>query len=55
MWHAYPDNAIQIQVKRNPGQTTSSECRNNGCTQIATILGVRSDNGHYLFRLSGRR
>ena len=110
MWHAYPDNAIQIQVKRNPGQTTSSECGNNGYTQVATIslgegdatgdhsahrlevdtrraangalvltvftddrllrklrlsaaltaglvgpIGVRSDNGHYLFRLSGRR
>lgn len=110
MWHAYPDDAIQVQVKRNPGQTTSAECGNRGYTTIATIplgpgdgtadhgphrleadtrrspnralvltiltdgellrklrisaaltaglngpIGVRSDNGDYLLRLSGRR
>jgi hypothetical protein len=110
MWHQFPDNAIQVQVKRNPGQTTSAECGNRGYTTIATIplgegdstddhsahrlqaetrrspngaliltlytdgsllrklrisaaltaglqgpIGIRSDNGHYLFRLSGRR
>jgi hypothetical protein len=110
MWHAFPDDAIEIQVKRNPGQTTSSQCGNNGYTQVATIplgsgdgtgdhsahrldvrtrraangalaltvhtdgnllrkvnlsasltaglagpIGVRSDNGDYLFQLSGRR
>jgi hypothetical protein len=37
MWHAFPDNAIQIQVKRNPGQTTSAQCGNRGYTTIATI------------------
>lgn len=110
MWHAFPDDAIQVQVKRNPGQTTSAECGNRGYTTITTIplgpgdatadhsahrlqaetrrspngalvltlftdgsllrklrisasltaglkgpIGVRSDNGHYLFRISGRR
>ena len=109
MWHAYPDSAVQVQVKRNPGQTTSAECGNNGYTQVATFplgdgestadhsahrlevdsqrsanralvlviyadgellqkirisaaltagldgpIGVRSDNGNYLFRLSSR-
>jgi hypothetical protein len=37
MWHAFPDNAIEIQVKRNPGQTTSAQCGNRGYTTIATI------------------
>jgi hypothetical protein len=110
MWHAYPDDAIEIQVKRNPGQSTSSQCGNGGYTPVATIplaggdgtgdhgphrlevdtrrsangalaltvytdnillrklrlsallsagldgpIGVRSDNGDYFFRLSGRR
>ncbi len=109
MWHAYPDDAIQVQVKRNPGQSTSAECGNRGYTTITTIplssgnglddhsphrlqvetrrnangaltmailhdgsplpklhvsaalstglrgpIGVRSDNGDYVFRLSSR-
>jgi hypothetical protein len=104
MWRAYPDHAVAVYVKRNPGQTTSSECGNRGYTDVATIdlagaaderahvlearirrmtdgsaalavytdgallteltlpsdlaagldgpIGVRSDNGDYLFRLS---
>ena len=109
MWHAYPTSEIEVQVKRNPGQTTSAECGNRGYTTLAEIplggdatadhgthrldariaptstgaldvavatdgaalapvevppalatglagpIGVRSDNGHYLFRLAGRR
>jgi hypothetical protein len=109
MWHAYPDNVIEISVKSNPGQTTSAQCGNAGYTEIAEIplgvgdrtadhrvhrletrtrrtaagdlavtvvkdgavlrrltipaalsaglegpIGVRSDNGDYLFRLSSR-
>jgi hypothetical protein len=107
MWHAYPDDAIEVQLKSNPGQTTSAQCANNGYSTVATIplgrgdatadhsahrlevrtrrasngnlalsvfsdgsllrrltlpaaltagmegpIGVRSDNGEYLFRLS---
>lgn len=103
MWHSKPESSIQIQIKRNPGQTTSAQCGNRGYTEIASVprpradgrahvleartratrsgtltvavyaegrlakrvtipaafaaglagpAGVRSDNGHYLFRLS---
>jgi hypothetical protein len=106
MWHAEPDHAIQVQVKSNPGQTTSAQCGNRGYQELAEIpmpapdkrvhtleartrraaggslvlaiytdgkllrrmtlpapltagldgpVGVRSDNGDYLFRLSTRR
>lgn len=108
MWHVYPDNVIEVSVKRNPGQSTSAQCGNRGYTEIAEIpvgggtadhgphvlevstrrtangslalrvfsdnllrrrlhipavlaeglegpIGVRSDNGHYLFQLSGKR
>lgn len=109
MWHQFPEEAIEVQIKRNPGQTTSSQCGNRGYTTLAKItlgadstgdhtahllevrtrrlatgglgvsvftdgtllrrlgipaalsagvdgpIGVRSDNGHYLFQLSGRR
>lgn len=106
MWRAYPDRAIEISTKRNPGQTTSAQCGNRGYTDVAVIprpaapnathtlevrtrrvadgglvvavyadarlarrvtlgpelasglegpVGVRSDNGDYLFRLSTRR
>ncbi len=103
MWHSRPETSIEIQIKRNPGQTTSAQCGNRGYTEIASVphagpgkrahmleartratstgalvvtvltdgklvkrttiapalaaglsgpAGVRSDNGHYLFRLS---
>jgi hypothetical protein len=105
MWRNFPDRAIEISVKRNPGQTTSAQCGNNGYTDLAVVpipvpasdhhahtlevhtrpgadgslavavytdgsllrrqrvpaalaaglagpVGVRSDNGEYLFRLS---
>ena len=106
MWHATPEQSIQVQVKRNAGQTTSAQCGNRGYTELASIpmppadralhtleaqtrrlaggalslaiyadgdlvqrltipadlaaglegpVGVRSDNGHYLFRLAARR
>jgi hypothetical protein len=59
MWHAYPDDAIEIQVKRNPGQTTSSQCGNNGYTQVATIpLGSgdgTSDHGAHRLEVDTRR
>jgi hypothetical protein len=102
MWRQYPKGAIEVLIKRNPGQTTSTQCGNNGYTRIALIsarvnthvrhnlrvdtaqtatgalklsvyadyklirrltvpaslaagldgpIGVRSDNGHYVFRL----
>jgi hypothetical protein len=109
MWHAYPTRKIQVTIKRNPGQTTSAQCGNNGYTTFTEIplgsgdgtadhgahvlaartrrtatgdlalsvyvdseparqyvlpaadtaglegpIGVRSDNGNYLFQLSGR-
>ena len=44
MWHAYPDDAIEVQVKRNPGESTSSECGNHGYTTVATIQ-LRSGDG----------
>lgn len=103
MWHSKPESSIEIQIKRNPGQTTSAQCGNRGYTEVASVphdapgpaahvleartratstgglivaaytdgrlakrvtvppalaaglagpVGVRSDNGHYLFRLS---
>jgi hypothetical protein len=105
MWHAAPESEIEVQVKSNPGQTTSAQCGNRGYSEVATIpmpapdrrlhvleartrraangslalavytdgrlrrhltlpagvaagegpIGVRSDNGDYLFRLSARR
>lgn len=110
MWHQFPENKIQVQIKRNPGQTTSTECGNAGYTTLADIpvaagdsladhgphqlevrsrrdalgdlivsvladgvlvrevvapsdlssglegpIGVRSDNGIYVFRLSAKR
>jgi hypothetical protein len=110
MWHVYPDNVIEVSVKRNPGQSTSAQCGNRGYKEITEFpvrdsggtadhgphvlevvtrrtasgslalriysdnslrrrlhlpaaltagmegpIGVRSDNGHYLFQLSGRR
>jgi hypothetical protein len=106
MWHATPEQSIQVQIKRNPGQTTSAQCGNRGYTELTSIpmppadralhtldaqtrrtaggalilavyadgdmvqrltipaalaaglegpIGVRSDNGHYLFRLAARR
>jgi hypothetical protein len=106
MWHAAPEQSIQVQVKSNPGQTTSAQCGNRGYSELTSIpmppadralhtleaqtrrtaggalilaiyadgdlaqrltipadlaaglagpVGVRSDNGHYLFRLAARR
>jgi hypothetical protein len=105
MWHSSPDHAIEIQVKSNPGQTTSAQCGNRGYRTLALVpvgdtapdsqprelkvrtlrnadgsvtllvfiddvpltqqtlpadtaaalngpIGVRSDNGDYVFRLS---
>ena len=105
MWRNFPDESIELSVKRNPGQTTSAQCGNSGYTDLALIpiavppsdhgahqlevhtrrgadgslavavytdgsllrrarvpaalaaglagpIGVRSDNGDYLFRLS---
>jgi hypothetical protein len=37
MWHQYPDNVIEVSVKRNPGQTTSAQCGNRGYTELAEI------------------
>ncbi|MDX6664016.1 MAG: hypothetical protein QOG68_222 [Solirubrobacteraceae bacterium] len=37
MWRTAPDSAIAVFVKRNAGQTTSSQCGNNGYTDMATI------------------
>jgi hypothetical protein len=37
MWWEYPVHQIAISVKRNPGQTTSSQCGNRGYTELAKI------------------
>ena len=37
MWWEYPVHEIAISVKRNPGQTTSSQCGNRGYTEITKI------------------
>jgi len=56
MWHQYPDNAIEVQVKSNPGMTTSAECGNNGYTEIATIPVAAGDGtaDHNVHRLAVR-
>jgi hypothetical protein len=37
MWRNSPDEVIEVLVKRNAGETTSSECENNGYTEAALI------------------
>jgi len=37
MWHSAPTQAIEIQVKSNPGETTSAQCGNGGYNTIAQI------------------
>jgi hypothetical protein len=37
MWHNVPTQEIEIQVKSNPGQTTSSQCGNAGYHTIAEV------------------
>lgn len=37
MWHSVPDHEIEIQVKSNPGQTTSAQCGNRGYMTIASV------------------
>jgi hypothetical protein len=55
MWHAAPDSAIQVQVKRNPGQTTSSQCGNRGYTSLATIPMPAPDRRQHLLEARTRR
>src|SRR4051794_10068286 len=43
MWHAQPDSAIEISVKRNPGQTTSTQCGNRGYTELASVPRAAPD------------
>ncbi len=46
MWHSVPTNAIEIQVKSNPGETTSSQCGNAGYNTIAVVpLTTQSSSG----------
>ena len=37
MWRSAPDRVIEIQVKSNPGQTTSAQCGNRGYNTIAVV------------------
>jgi hypothetical protein len=37
MWHNVPTQEIEIQVKSNPGQTTSAQCGNAGYHTIAAV------------------
>ena len=34
MWRLAPDPALAVQVKRNPGATTSADCANRGYTTV---------------------
>jgi hypothetical protein len=59
MWHAYPQREIEVQVKRNPGQTTSAQCGNNGYTTLANYsLGTgdgTSDHSAHVLEVHLRR
>jgi hypothetical protein len=59
MWHAYPTRNVQVQVKRNPGQTTSAQCGNNGYTTLANFsLGAgdgTSDHSAHQLEVQMRR
>jgi len=53
MWWEYPVHQIAISIKRNPGQTTSSQCGNRGYTDVAKIPlstppSVRDHRAHVL-------
>ncbi len=53
MWWEYPVHQIAISIKRNPGQTTSSQCGNRGYTDVtkiplATPPSVRDLQSHVL-------
>jgi hypothetical protein len=37
MWRTYPDQVIEVSIKRNPGEDTSSECGNEGYSDLAVI------------------
>jgi hypothetical protein len=37
MWREYPQHAVVVSVKRNPGQHTSSACGNRGYSDVATL------------------
>jgi hypothetical protein len=45
MWRSFPDSAIAIYVKRNAGETRSSQCGNGGYTDVATIPAPAVDAG----------
>jgi hypothetical protein len=45
MWRSAPDTAIAIQVKRNPGQSTSAQCGNAGYTTLATVPAAAVADG----------
>ncbi len=37
MWREFPEHAIVVSVKRNPGQSTSAQCGNRGYTDVARV------------------
>jgi hypothetical protein len=59
MWHQFPENEIEVQLKSNPGQTTSSQCGNRGYSELATIpMGTgdaTADHGPHLLQADTRR
>jgi hypothetical protein len=56
MWRSAPESAIAVYVKRNAGQTTSSQCANNGYTDVATIpLSAAQASGRHVLEARTRR
>lgn len=53
MWRVEPESRMVVSVKKNPGQTTSSECGNRGYKNIkprhiASVPILRSGDSHVL-------
>jgi hypothetical protein len=56
MWREEPVHSIVVSVKRNPGQTTSTQCGNRGYTDVATVPLATDPavRGHATHRLQAR-
>jgi hypothetical protein len=55
MWRTYPDRVIEISIKRNPGQHTSTECGNNGYSDVAVIPELAAVHRRHLLKADTRR
>jgi hypothetical protein len=55
MWRVYPDRAIEISLKRNPGLHTSQACGNAGYHDIAVIREPRGVRRPHVLEARTRR